>query len=194
MNQKSAEFKRLYIASGWKQIRVAKELDLNPSSVSLAISGKYEPSLSILRLFAGLIGERVLLPGEDADRSFIRDGPRWLEDWEEAIILALRRIDPKVRKRVVTCLEEIFRALTRPATYSKPKPVPDTHDIAVAINGDIIAGKEQPTHDADVGPSAEFPPLTGLQSQPSKRRKTAQKKSAGTGGIFSSPPGTDLDS
>ncbi len=147
MNDRCAEFQRLHVASGWNQARTARELGLDPSSVSFFLQGKATPRLTVLRLLAGLIGDRVLLPGEAQQASVLRDGPRWLEDWEADVVTVLRRLEPGARKRVISAVREIIEATAAPIKYREPKtektatpdPIPPAQQIVEAMSRDLIS-------------------------------------------------------
>lgn len=167
MNVHNAEFLRLHVASGWHQARTARELALDPSTVSRYLQDAAVPSLTVLRLFAGLIGERVLLPGEMEGASPLRDGPRWLEDWESDLVAVLRRVDPAARPRVVGALRDIVEALGASARYPRPRPadpLPSTERILDAAARDLSAGATAPPHGGSDDPDAAPAPPSGPAS------------------------------
>ncbi len=106
------EFRRLLSSCNWHAARAARELGINPSTVSRYVSGSAQPSIPVLRLFSELIGEPLALPGEAQTVTALRDGPRWLEPWEEEVVRILRLIEPKSRQQLVSAIAEIVSVAT----------------------------------------------------------------------------------
>ena len=129
------EFVRLLANSGWKQARAAKELGLRTSTVSRYVSGQTKPSIQVLRLFAGILSEKLLLPGEPTP-SF-SDGPRWLEDWEADALAVLRRVEPKRRRRAISAIKELLEAFAGHGSIA-PRPIDPVTD-SERIVADTVA-------------------------------------------------------
>lgn len=135
MNPRTVEFERLLAASRWKQIQAAKELGVTPSIISRYRKGDVVPSVTILRLFAALIGERLLLPGESQQRVEWDRGARWLEPWESEAAAIFRKIEPTRRARVINAVREIVDAIgpfpSRPISgVAHPEPEAGIRDKA----------------------------------------------------------------
>jgi hypothetical protein len=113
------EFVRLLTASGWNKARAARELALEPSVVTRYCYGTTKPSLTVLRLFAGLVGEPLRLPGEGEAAMDYRRGQRYLERWESDILATLRRLEPQQRGEVVAALRQIIEVIARPVVYRR---------------------------------------------------------------------------
>lgn len=105
-------------SAGWHQARVARELGITTGTVSRYWSGETIPSVPVLRLLANIVGE----PYEEAGGAYrptaMRDGPRWLEDWETSILTDLRRLTPAARRRVIAALREILDAMSQRVSYT----------------------------------------------------------------------------
>lgn len=119
MDELNQEFLRLLSASGWKQSRAAAELHLDPGTVSRYVSMEARPSLTVLRLFATLIGERLLV-GENADGRVVHDAPRALESWEQDVLSRFRRLPPTQRRRAIEGMNQMLEAFTLDPGDSKP--------------------------------------------------------------------------
>lgn len=163
MDPKCAEFVRLLNESGWLQARVARELALNPSTVSLCVSGQTVPSLTVLRLFAGLIGQRLLIPGEGGESRFMKDGPRYLETWEDEALMALRRLDPAARKRVIDSVTEMIDAI---GSSGRRRPPQIRHpEDAITESERIVAEKAAALFASDKSPGAVVRPPGGAHGR-----------------------------
>lgn len=128
-----AEFQRLLNAAGWNMSRAARELAIAPSIVSRYCAGTVKPSLTVLRLFAGLIGEAVHLPGESPGPVEWRRGPRFLERWESDLLAVMRRLDAPRRKPVARGIEMIVDGLVRhPMAKAPPADGLELNDEALA--------------------------------------------------------------
>lgn len=112
MSELNDEFRRLLSSCNWHAARAARELGINPSTVSRYVSGSAQPSIPVLRLFSELIGEPLALPGEAQTVTALRDGPRWLEPWEEEVVRILRLIEPKSRQQLVSAIADIVSVAT----------------------------------------------------------------------------------
>lgn len=119
MDDYAAEFDRLLDRSGWTNARAARELGLTPSVVTQYRKRRTAPSLTVLRLFAEILGERLLLPGESGQHSALRDGPRWLEEWEADALHALRRFEPHRRREVIRAIGTILEAAAGSVSYGR---------------------------------------------------------------------------
>lgn len=136
------EFARLKQGAGWDNARAARELGLHPTVIWKYMTGKTHPSLTVLRLLAGLTSQPLLLDGEPTMK--FHDGPRWLEDWESDVVAVLRRLEPAARKRVISAVREIIEATAAPIRYQPPKPasadpIPSPQQIAEAMSRDLIS-------------------------------------------------------
>ncbi|MBN8246211.1 MAG: helix-turn-helix transcriptional regulator [Verrucomicrobia bacterium] len=107
MNAENVEFRRLLAASGWRQARAAEALGLSTGTVSQYVSDKTVPSITVLRLFGALIGERLRLPGESPAPA---GTPFVLEPWEEDLVEALRGIPAGRRKHVAESIRTVVTA------------------------------------------------------------------------------------
>lgn len=110
MDELNQEFLRLLTSSGWKKARAAAELHVDPSAVTRYVNGEARPSLTVLRLFAEIIGERLLVGRADDVPTALRDGPRHLEAWERDLLDRLRRIEPAKRRSAIEALGQFLDA------------------------------------------------------------------------------------
>ncbi|HTH49914.1 MAG TPA: helix-turn-helix domain-containing protein [Candidatus Limnocylindria bacterium] len=127
MDELNQEFLRLLAASGWKKARAAVELHVDPSAVTRYVNGEARPSLTVLRLFAEILGERLLVGGADDVPTALREGPRHLEAWERNLLDRLHRIEPAKRRPAIEALVQFLDAF--PAVSAVPvregsRPVP----------------------------------------------------------------------
>lgn len=98
MDPLNQEFLRLLSSSGWSQARAADELRLDAATVSRYRGGTITPSETVLRLFAEILGEKLVLPGATISPSS-KNGPRHLEAYEAKALDALRLLPPDHRRR-----------------------------------------------------------------------------------------------
>lgn len=179
MTNRSEEFVRLKEISGWTQARIARELDLDPSTVSLVMNHRCQPSLTVLRLFSLLIGERLQLPGESDGASYIRDRARWLEDWESDLIAHFRRLDPASRSVAAKAVGTMIEAIMRPTKYripQRPDPVTAIADeITASAIESITAGRVTVLGAGASAPIAEPRPETA-SAPPTPRRRAPESR------------------
>ena len=113
------EFRRLVTGAGWHQARAARELGLTTGTVSRYWSGEAKPSVPVLRLLSQLVGEPFIDQEVEYRPSALRDGPRWLEDWEVDVITDLRRLSPEPRRKVIRALRDLLEAAAKTINYRK---------------------------------------------------------------------------
>lgn len=178
VNEHNEEFLRLLRVSRWHQARAARELGLNTSTVSRYRSGETTPSIQVLRLFAGLIAEPLVIGGVSSQQ--LSDGPRWLEDWESELIHQVRRIPPENRKRVVNAFREILDSTSPTTTYRGRPPKTESDRIAEST---VSALTSKP---AGLDPSAaplsggSLPPVSGVdQDKTSSHRRNRRAADRG---------------
>lgn len=95
MKPENDEFLRLLVNSGWNQSRAASELELDSGTVSRYVKGEIVPSKTVLKLFASVLNEPLLLPGKSP--SICRD--KGVFDLDEiSLISALRKL-PETERR-----------------------------------------------------------------------------------------------
>lgn len=169
------QFVSLLAASGWHQARAARELGLTTATVSRYVSGKQTPSLPVLKLFASILGSSLTIYGGDGDPAApMRDGPRWLSDWEENVLNQLRRLEPENRQRVVHCISELIDCMRPPVSYRSQQRLnaPATaNDIAEGMASELIATRTNPAPDQP--PAAAAPaPAPGVDARSSARRRS----------------------
>lgn len=164
VHETNAEFCRLLTNSGWHQARAARALRLTTGTVSRYVSGEIRPSLTVLRLFSQLLGERLLIPGEqDPDPHALRDGPRWMEEWEVDALAVFRRLSPEARRDAVRAFRALADAL---ASRHMGAPLPDPIDSA-------LSGLRSPEpHAGDDAPPPAPRPVS-YRAQPSPERSAS---------------------
>lgn len=175
MNPLNDEFRRLFVSSGWSQARAAQELRVDKGTVSRYIGDTVVPSETILRLFAEILGERLVLPDATYPAS-MHDAPRRLEAYEARLLDALRNLPVESRRKLVDAVvmvSEAYQARPPAVMYSKPSPSPDAHVVPdpssdAALKAAVAAG---PAAERAAGLSA--PPLP---------RSTAVAPTGSTGG------------
>ena len=123
VDELNQEFLRLLTSSGWKKARAAAELHVDPSAVTRYVNGEARPSLTVLRLFAEIIGERLLVGSADDLPTALREGPRHLEAWERDLLDRLRRIEPSRRRPAIEALGQFLHAFA-PFPPAEAAPVP----------------------------------------------------------------------
>ncbi len=124
MDELNQEFLRLLSSSGWKKARAAAELHVDPSAVTRYVNGEARPSLTVLRLFAEIIGERLLVGSADDVPTALRDGPRHLEAWERDLLDRLRRIEPAKRRPAIEALGQFLDAYASFPSVDHPRYAP----------------------------------------------------------------------
>jgi transcriptional regulator with XRE-family HTH domain len=126
VDELNQEFLRLLTSSGWKKARAAAELHVDPSAVTRYVNGEARPSLTVLRLFAEIIGERLLVGSADDVPTALREGPRHLEAWERDLLDRLRRIEPSRRRPAIEALGQFLDAFAPfpPAEAARSTPSP----------------------------------------------------------------------
>lgn len=138
------EFERLISSAGWSNSRAAEELGLHATVIWKYRKGLTKPSMTVLRLLAGLTGQRLSLPGMDSERIAFNDGPRVLEVWEEEALRQLRRLPSDSRKRVVTSIAEMLDAMIAPVTYRdgsrRQSAPPISGDDVVRAHSEELSG------------------------------------------------------
>lgn len=103
----NVEFVRLLAASGWSQAESARQLELTPATISLYVSNQTRPSLTTIKLFKLMIGDRAPIPGEERFSTELHDKARPLEEWEQDLLKDLRSLEEETRHKAV----QHFRAL-----------------------------------------------------------------------------------
>lgn len=141
MDQRNSEFIRLLSSSGWSQARASREIGVTTGAVSRYLSGEITPSLPVLRRFADVLQEPLLLPGESGGLAEWRDGGgKYLEEWEADIIASLRRVDRPARMKVISAIRDIIDAVAKPVRYTthqtKEAPVRDPAETGFPHPGD----------------------------------------------------------
>lgn len=156
-HERNRQFAILMDKSGWKLPRIADELGVTLATVSRYARGEIVPSLPVLRLFADILGEPLMLAGEPAvSRS--RSGSRFLEDWEHELVGAVRRLPAEERKNVAKALNTIMSAFAKMAKKSLDSPAgrpanPKTPSISpdpAAVGEDDETDDERHKRVADV--------------------------------------------
>lgn len=178
------EFARLKQGAGWDNARAARELGMHSTVIWKYMTGKTPPSLTVLRLLAGLTSQPLLLEGEG--RIKFHDGPRWLEEWESDVVTVLRRLEPGARKRVISAVREIIEATAAPIRYHAPKPaqpetkdpIPSAQQIVEVMSRDLIS-PQSPALARSAGDGAQDgapppPSEAGSESAPSVERGHAR--------------------
>jgi hypothetical protein len=197
--ERNQEFDRMQSGSGWDDVRTANELAIHKSVVWKYRKRETEPSLKVLRLFSGLTGIPLTLPGEEPVR--FHDGPRWLEEWESDAILTLRRIEPKQRRKVIEALRSIMEALGPRPRYS----VPRKQRVSQSDGSDMMLGAaELVRHFAGdlMGDAAEPPPAGGGVGQrdpaspdrPPQKQPVAPRRKPDPAGKPRGPSSSDVPS
>lgn len=116
MNQ---EFVRLLVSSDWSHKRAASELGVDPATVSRYCSGAVKPSITVLRLFAALIGERVQSDGSLHEAPH---APRQAHDAVESdLINAIRQIPSNIRRSFIDHAKALAALCVR-ASETPPPP------------------------------------------------------------------------
>lgn len=165
MGKANAEFQRLWALSGWRQAQVARELGVSTATVSRYASGEIEPSTPVLRLLADRLNVPLIIDGEDYRPNSLRDGPRWLQDWEVEVITALRRIEQPDRERVIRAMKELAAVIVsaqartktrRPTGYRRDDPLP----------GLVETIEEAADRLKDASPPSPAPPMFGVTAVP----------------------------
>ncbi len=121
MNPLNREFHRLLASSGWSQARTANELRVDAGTVSRYVAGTVTPSETILRLFAELLGERVMFDGEVVPPSRV-GGARYVEDYEVRLLDSLRTIPATPRRMLCDAMHTLMRAHSKMASASGDEP------------------------------------------------------------------------
>jgi transcriptional regulator with XRE-family HTH domain len=107
MNRKTAEFIRLFEASGWTQAEVARKLHITRGAVSQLCSGQTRPHERTLDLFRIALSRiKPEVPGMFDPGRFL-DLPAWVVD----LIEALRKLSEKDRECVLKPIQQIITAL-----------------------------------------------------------------------------------
>ena len=116
----NAEFLRLLQASGWNKARAARELYLDPSAITRYVNLEARPSMTVLKLFSELLGERLTVGENEAIvPASTLGGPRHLENWEGELVDLLRELDPVARRAATEALVTLVRSLRQePRTTS----------------------------------------------------------------------------
>lgn len=191
MGSANDEFDRLWARSGWKQARVARELGISSATVSRYVSREIEPSRPVLLRLSDLLNIPLLLDDAEYRPNSLRDGARWLTDWEANVITILRRLESDTRDRVIRGIAEIVDAIAHPPRYKVPRktkakdevdPLPSTEQlIHAAIKAVTLPQGSSPLSSA-VAPPEEDPPRLDVsaESPPSSRRRRARKPGSST--------------
>lgn len=166
------EFRRLVTGAGWHQARAARELGLTTGTVSRYWSNEAKPSVPVLRLLSQLLGEPFTDEAAEYRPSAMRDGPRWLEEWEADVITDLRRLAPEPRRRVIRALRELLDAASRPISYRKGGDRQDRTDTA------IVDHQVQTELQRETDHALAHPPPPGK----TKRRAPVDRQSSRAGG------------
>jgi transcriptional regulator with XRE-family HTH domain len=96
------EFRRLLHLSGWTQAQAAEELHVDRVTVNRYVNDAVRPSLTVLRLFAELAGDRVRLPNITVGSERLAETePRRLARWEEKALLVLGSLTPPRRDKLI---------------------------------------------------------------------------------------------
>ena len=123
MDAINAEFIRLLSGSGWNQSRAARELHLDTGTVSRYVNGETRPSLTVLKLFAELLGESIRLKDHNYTPA-ARSETRQLEPWESEALKSFRKIPPMYRRRFLEQLTALTETLMS-ASHAKHSTADD---------------------------------------------------------------------
>jgi hypothetical protein len=172
------EFCRLRASvSEWSDKEVASKLGIHPTVVWKYRVGKVTPSITILRLFALITGQRLTLPSEEP--MTINDQQRWLEPWEEEVSSILRPLDPDARKSAIQGLRMLIGARPRPTKYRVPqRPDPVTalaDEITAADIASVTSGRVTVLGAGASAPIAEPRPETA-SAPPTPRRRAPESR------------------
>lgn len=132
MDALNQEFLRLLSSSGWSQARAAEELRLDAATVSRYRGGTITPSETVLRLFAEILGEKLVLPGATIPPS-TKTGPRHLEAYEAKALDALRQLAPDHRRRFCELISQMSE-LGAAIKCHPDAPSPDPRSEALRLN------------------------------------------------------------
>lgn len=113
MDPLNIEFIRLLSESGWTQAQAARELRLDPGTITYYVQGKTRPSPTVLRLFKMSIGDATPIPGERETTKIIKGPFSELENWEQEIVTELRNVEPEIRKRVLPHIKALIVELPK---------------------------------------------------------------------------------
>lgn len=133
------EFIHLLTKSGWNQTRAALELHVEPATVSRYVSGQTRPSMTILKLFGRLLGERLRYV--DDDPRSLHEAQPVLEEWETRLLFQIRALPVESRRRFVEGMSSLLEASRAPVEYGKAKP--SSAEVKAQMEGDILAAVEK---------------------------------------------------
>ena len=171
MDELNQEFLRLLSSSGWKKARAAAELHVDPSAVTRYVNGEARPSLTVLRLFAEIIGERLLVGRADDVPTALRDGPRHLEAWERDLLDRLRRIEPAKRRPAIEALGQFLDAYAPFPSVEAPRYTPSPSVSSLILN-------DAPLSAAAPAPGAA--PMAAPATPPTRGRGGRRRVSSAT--------------
>ena len=148
------EFIHLLQKSGWNQTRAALELHVEPATVSRYVSGQTRPSMTILKLFGRLLGERLLYVADDP-RSLHESQPV-MEEWETRLLLQIRALPVATRRKFVEGISGLLEAAKPPVNYRPPTAA----DVKAQVEADILS-------EVDKAIAERSPPAEGPKAKPS---------------------------
>jgi len=103
---------------GYTQKHVAEKLNIKNSSLSMIESGKYEPSLEVLKNIAEFYNVTVdYLLGKSDDSAMTEEQYKQLDEETKRILYMLEQIDPEER----LVLESMMRAYVETKLATKKK-------------------------------------------------------------------------
>jgi transcriptional regulator with XRE-family HTH domain len=174
----NAEFRRLLSSSGWTQSRAASELRVEPGTVSRYVSGEIRPSETVLRLFAEILGERLILAGEVIPAS-LHHASRHCEVYETRLLDSLRKIPPESRRRLCDAVAMIADAIPQSDDTGpnyRANPTQSVYEVGREIVTSTV-GKvlgRRPATSQTVEPLA-----AGIAQAPANRRSKKISKAGG---------------
>lgn len=184
----NAEFLRLFQSSGWNKARVARELYLDPSAITRYVNLEARPSMTVLKLFSELLGERLTVGANEAVMPMSSlGGPRHLEAWEDELVGHLRDLDPPRRRAAIEALVALIKTLRQEPQTKYPEGGASVHALNDLPSQKVSTGDTLPGHDADTRRAAQAGAATAVQMVLRPKESKPSGKAASPSGDKSAP-------
>lgn len=126
MWRENSEFARLLELTGWSHARAAKELFVDPATISRIVNQKQRVGMTMLRLLAELSGDSMRLPGLTVgSRGLCESATQYRPEPQESELLRIFKHLPKERRDALLQNARFMIPVVVPETKSEPKPEPN---------------------------------------------------------------------
>jgi transcriptional regulator with XRE-family HTH domain len=155
MWRENSEFARLLELTGWSHARAAKELFVDPATISRIVNQKQRVGMTMLRLLAELSGDSMRLPGITVgSRGISESATQYRPEPQESELLRIFKQLPKERR---DALLQNARFLL-PVVVPEPKPEPNRAATGGVKSANFAAfASEVPDIQQNEEPLAELP-------------------------------------